>query len=426
MTRVTFSLTNFDNIEYKSNNNFDRYITNTEKFHKNTINSNLQIKTSIDEFQEDENNENIFYKELLKKNFKKKDYCPKSLTELSLHYLKKNKILVPKNKLNKFRTIEKEPYKILDVPNLKDDFYLNIIDWSEKNNIGVALGNKAYCWNYNTNDFEILLKLKKNNLVSCLKWNRAGDYIAVGDLTGQIRLIDCVKKKKIIELKNHSERVGAISICKDLIVSGSKDNKINLYDLRISAKPIKVYKNHNQEVCGIKWSQNGDYFASGGNDNKLFVFSPNMKIPLLKKKHKAAVKSISWSPVYNNLLASGSGSADRCIRLFDIKKNRIIKKIDTGSQICNLLFTKKGDEIISTHGYSKNSVCVWKTKGLQKICELKGHKRRVLYLSLAPDGKSFVTGAGDETMRFWDLGFKKNLGENERGGFTNFNRNDIR
>ena len=29
--------------------------------------------------------------------------------------------------------------------------------------------------------------------------------------------------------------------------------------------------------------------------------------------------------------------------------------------------------------------------------------RRVLYLAMSPDGESVVTGAGDETLRFWNL-----------------------
>ena len=41
-----------------------------------------------------------------------------------------------------------------------------------------------------------------------------------------------------------------------------------------------------------------------------------------------------------------------------------------------------------------------------------GHAQRVLYLSLSPDGQSIVTGAGDETLRFWNV-FPSN---NNRGG----------
>lgn len=34
---------------------------------------------------------------------------------------------------------------------------------------------------------------------------------------------------------------------------------------------------------------------------------------------------------------------------------------------------------------------------------LTGHTLRVLYLSLSPDGSTIVTGAGDETIRFWNV-----------------------
>lgn len=45
-------------------------------------------------------------------------------------------------------------------------------------------------------------------------------------------------------------------------------------------------------------------------------------------------------------------------------------------------------------------------KSLRKIGTLKGHTSRVLYMAISPDGKHIVTGAGDETLRFWDLGYK--------------------
>lgn len=31
-----------------------------------------------------------------------------------------------------------------------------------------------------------------------------------------------------------------------------------------------------------------------------------------------------------------------------------------------------------------------------------------MYLSNSPDGKYIVTGAGDETLRFWDLNYPEN------------------
>ena len=40
---------------------------------------------------------------------------------------------------------------------------------------------------------------------------------------------------------------------------------------------------------------------------------------------------------------------------------------------------------------------------MEKITTLVGHSCRVLYLSMSPDGQTIVTGAGDETLRFWNV-----------------------
>jgi cell division cycle 20-like protein 1 (cofactor of APC complex) len=40
---------------------------------------------------------------------------------------------------------------------------------------------------------------------------------------------------------------------------------------------------------------------------------------------------------------------------------------------------------------------------MKKVATLIGHSHRVLYLATSPDGSTIVTGAGDETLRFWNV-----------------------
>jgi cell division cycle 20-like protein 1 (cofactor of APC complex) len=40
---------------------------------------------------------------------------------------------------------------------------------------------------------------------------------------------------------------------------------------------------------------------------------------------------------------------------------------------------------------------------MKKVQTLTGHSYRVLYLGMSPDGENIVTGAGDETLRFWNM-----------------------
>lgn len=91
-----------------------------------------------------------------------------------------------------------------------------------------------------------------------------------------------------------------------------------------------------------------------------------------------------------------------------------IQTIETGSQVCNLLFSKNVNELVSTHGYSENAIVVWKYPSMKKIATLTGHSCRVLYLAMSPDGESIVTGAGDETLRFWKIFPKSNKQEKEK------------
>jgi len=72
-------------------------------------------------------------------------------------------------------------------------------------------------------------------------------------------------------------------------------------------------------------------------------------------------------------------------------------------QVCQLAWSKNVNELVSAHGYSQNQINVWKYPSMAKLATLTGHTYRVLYLAVAPDGQTIVTGAGDETLRFWSV-----------------------
>ena len=39
------------------------------------------------------------------------------------------------------------PEKILDAPEIVDDFYLNILDWGKNNLLAIGLSSNLYIWN---------------------------------------------------------------------------------------------------------------------------------------------------------------------------------------------------------------------------------------------------------------------------------------
>lgn len=305
------------------------------------------------------------------------------------------------------RKIAKVPFKVLDAPALQDDFYLNLVDWSSQNVLAVGLGSCVYLWSACTSKVTKLCDLAQaEDIVTSVSWAQRGTHLAVGTNKGEVQLWDTVKVKKVRTMPGHTARVGTLAWTGPTLASGSRDRLIFLRDVREKSAFTNRLNAHRQEVCGLKWSYDEPAFlASGGNDNQLHVVdSRNPSQPIHRfTDHTAAVKAIAWSPHQHGLLASGGGTADRCIRFWNTLSGSALNCVDTGSQVCNLAWSQNCNEIVSTHGYSLNQIVVWRYPSLSKVVTLTGHTYRVLYLAMSPDGSTIVTGAGDETLRFWQV-----------------------
>ncbi|KAK4448210.1 WD40-repeat-containing domain protein [Podospora aff. communis PSN243] len=301
------------------------------------------------------------------------------------------------------RAVSKVPYKVLDAPELADDFYLNLVDWGSANVLGVGLGSSVYMWNAQTSRVNKLCTLEDDTVTS-VSWIQKGTHIAIGTGKGLVQIWDAEKVRRLRTMTGHTARVGSLAWNTHILTSGSRDRLIYHRDVRAPDQWLKKLVGHKQEVCGLKWNCEDGQLASGGNDNKLMVWDKLSDTPLWKfSDHTAAVKAIAWSPHQRGLLASGGGTADRRIIFHDTLRGVAINEIDTGSQVCNLAWSKNSNEIVSTHGYSQNQIVVWKYPSMTQVASLTGHTYRVLYLAMSPDGRVVVTGAGDETLRFWNV-----------------------
>ncbi|KAF5959584.1 hypothetical protein HYC85_000793 [Camellia sinensis] len=291
------------------------------------------------------------------------------------------------------RKVPKTPHKVLDAPSLQDDFYLNLVDWSSQNVLAVGLGTCVYLWTATTSKVTKLCDLGPTDGVCSVQWTREGSYISIGTNLGQVQVWDGTQCKRVRTMSGHQTRTGVLAWSSRILSSGSRDRNILQHDLRVPNDFVSKLVGHKSEVCGLKWSHDDRELASGGNDNQLLVWNQHSQQPVLKlTEHTAAVKAIAWSPHQNGLLASGGGTADRCIRFWNTTNGNQLNSVDTGSQVCNLAWSKNVNELVSTHGYSQNQVMVWKYPSMAKVATLTGHSLRTI-----------VTGAGDETLRFWNV-----------------------
>ena len=331
-----------------------------------------------------------------------------------------------------YRKIPKTPFRVLDAPNLIDDYYLNLLDWGKENIIAVALSDEIYLWNDTKTKASLLMTYTNNNsisedisnnIITSLSWMENGINLGIGLPDGIIQLWDINKKIRIREIFAHNNRVSCLSWNNNILSSGSKDRYIKNFDIRIKVPEISKIKKHKQEVCSLKYSIEGDLLASGGNDNMAyiwdirnlknnifnFLFNENTKNSYeikpysINNLHQAAVKAMNWCPWKRHVLGTGGGSKDKSIKIYSCDYNKLIKNINTGSQVCSLIWNEKEKEIISSHGFNKNQIIIWNYEKSKKICELKGHMNRVLYMTKSPDENVICSGSGDETLRFWKI-----------------------
>jgi len=300
------------------------------------------------------------------------------------------------------RKISKVPYRVLDAPSLADDFYYDLIDWSSSDMLAVALGKSIFLTNNSTGEVFHLCDTEMD--FTSLSWVGAGSHLAVGQRNGLVDIYDVTKKKCIRTMSGQTDRVSCLSWNNYILSSGSRDRSILHRDVRMPEPYFEKLETHTQEVCGLKWNVEENKLASGGNDNIVNVYDGTSRRPTsVFQEHTAAVKAIAWSPHKRSTLATGGGTADKKLKIWNVNTSTKISDRDTGSQICNMIWSRNTDEIVTSHGYSKYNLTLWDFPSMDPIAILKGHSFRVLHLTLSADGTTVVSGAGDETLRYWKL-----------------------
>uniref|UniRef100_A0A915DJT8 CDC20/Fizzy WD40 domain-containing protein n=1 Tax=Ditylenchus dipsaci TaxID=166011 RepID=A0A915DJT8_9BILA len=265
------------------------------------------------------------------------------------------------------------------------------------NVVAVALGHEVYLWDADKGDAQLLTKFDENGaLPTLIKWSQEGN-IFLSDLVTVLLRIACAGW-----LKN-----GTISY-------GSRSGRIYHHDVRERDSLISIFEAHSHEVCGLQWSEDERYLTSGGADTQVNVWDKRQvgsdcsNALFNLSGHTAAVKAIqylSFLSLGSNIVATGGGTKDHTIKLWDLNSGRLFSSQDTGSQVSAILFNKLHKEMITGHGNPSSGVRVWRydsNKSLfEHVADLKSHGGRVLGLCQNHDGSYVMSSGDDESMRLW-------------------------
>jgi cell division cycle 20-like protein 1 (cofactor of APC complex) len=139
---------------------------------------------------------------------------------------------------------------VLDAPELQDDFYLNLVDWSSQNILSVGLNTCVYLWSAcNSQVIKLCdLGVENSESVTSVQWSERGDLLAIGTHKGVLQIWDTHVQKKIYDIKIHDVRIGCLAWNGDMICSGSRDRLIMCKDIRDIHNSEKRLNAHRQEV----------------------------------------------------------------------------------------------------------------------------------------------------------------------------------
>lgn len=292
------------------------------------------------------------------------------------------------------------------------------MDWSCSDKLAVGLDKQIYIWNHRTKKVSPLLGLSNiqnenqtnNNdfYISSLKWKNDGQTLAIAkscNLDNFIEFWDVNRQICVSKIKENTTRIATLAWNNNVLSSGSFDGKILNHDFRSNEK-ISEYNHHTKQICGLSWSCSGRFLASGGDDCSVCVWDSSgmsSSLPYQEiREHSAAVKAVAWCPWQNNLLATGGGKADGCIKMWNIYNGIRLGNVDTGSQVSGLVWSSKYREILSSHDNIESSLIIWKYPKLDRVSVLRGHVKRVLSVCLSASGEMVASLGADQTIRFWE------------------------
>ena len=206
----------------------------------------------------------------------------------------------------------------------------------------------------------------------------------------------------------HSDSINAVAISPNgqIVVSGSEDNTIKLWNLN-TGECIATLERHEAGVRAVAISPDGQLLVSGSADNTIKLWQlpsvenePICPDPIYTLTgHSDDVKSLVISHD-GQMLASGS--QDKTIKLWHLETGELKNTlVGHWREVNHLTLSPDGQNLISCSG--DETIQIWHLETLQPLHSFEGHQGAVAVVAISPDGEPLVSSSWDHTIRVWGM-----------------------
>lgn len=222
----------------------------------------------------------------------------------------KNNVFKLLNSLGENRPTQRvkthNPYRVLDAPYLRNDFYSNLISWSKTTrNVIVGLGYSVYIWSDSHGAIPLLNNIflsSRNDIITCVSSCPYNNIVIIGTRRGKLYVFD---QKKAIALYKEKKFCGEPLCeyqtkafkCVSCIIWFSKNFKESDVVIGTENGEVSFFK---LNIGGIKLKDDNRKSRRNSSKIKRSIIENISNIKNIDDESKEAPRFLSCRNIYNN------------------------------------------------------------------------------------------------------------------------------